>query len=81
MHIVQLPKFFFWALLVVLVGAPGSGKSEFCRAMVDAATTAGCDRTATSRWSVVCQDELKSREACISSCEELLGHLLRFPSL
>ena len=60
-------------LLVVLVGAPGSGKSEFCKAMLNSATTAGCDRVTASRWSVVCQDELKSREACIRSCEELLG--------
>jgi len=59
-------------LLVVLVGAPGSGKSHFCRAMLEAAAATAATPAATSRWSVVCQDELKSREACIASCQELL---------
>ena len=44
-------------IVVVLVGAPGSGKSHFCGAVLE--VSAAGDGDASERWSVVSQDVLK----------------------
>jgi len=53
--------------VVVLVGAPGSGKSHTADMIMNMGIEAGAS------WRIVNQDTLKSRQACEAECREALG--------
>lgn len=54
------------ALLVVLVGVPGSGKSTFAKQLIDGSPTDG------RNWCRISQDVLGTRKRCIRAAEAAL---------
>lgn len=74
-HLIDLWKevFGYSQILVVLVGAPGSGKSHFCQTVLEEENNSESDGNGNDRWAIVCQDVLKSRDRCMESCRELLN--------
>ena len=58
-------------VMVVLYGLPGAGKSQFCFDLFEEEK-----QDLSSRWTVICQDKLGSRERCIQEATRALssGH-------